>query len=109
MMLDKGSYYLLNNQGDLLKLRAPYVSEDSLKTLGNPTSTVQASLPELLPNSCQSVAKMPQDPESTRVIEMFRNGTDITEITKTVYGVKTGRAYTEGLAKANSVIRQHLA
>lgn len=109
MMLDKGSYYLLNNQGDLLKLRAPYVSGDDLKTLGEPTSTVLPALQANLQADFKTLSRPALDPEKARVMEMFRSGTDVPEIVRTVYGVKGGKTYQDRSKEVNDLLRTHLA
>lgn len=83
MSLETGSYYLLDNHGDVTKLRVP--------------------------NHCQTTAKpLPTDPHKARIIEMFRAGSDVTDIVKTVYGAKNGRAYTDALSSVNAILRSSL-
>jgi hypothetical protein len=49
------------------------------------------------------------DPESARIVALFLQGLGIPEITREVFGVSTGRAYTEARARVEQILRAALA
>jgi predicted glycosyltransferase len=85
------------------------VSSADLKALGAPTSTVLPAPHAHLQNGSTAPLAHVLAPEQARVIELFKGGADVTEIVKTVYGVKGGKAYQDRSSEVNSLLRQHLA
>jgi len=122
--LDQGQFYLLNTTGDLQKLRAPYVSQNDLSgiALSLDTSTSQqrpkhvqtTSTDEQMlinPLGFGSDTETPTETltaEEASILQMFRAGKSISEITRELSGAKSGRKYSNYLDKVNTILRKEL-
>lgn len=120
MTLSPGQFYLLDNHGELQKLSAPYVSKDDLASLKLPSTSMEVirkpqgnqgnqetshTKPVLVDSSKVTSLPTVLSPENARLLSLFKQGKDLSEIVKEVYGVKSGRAYQEKLKHVNEVLR----
>ena len=114
LSLNAGQYYLLDTFGEITKLQAPYISPQDLANLVLPNtvqSTSQTPITITRPQqsgSIQEVGKTNLDPEEARILQLFLDGMSISEITKQISGVKSGRKYSDTLKRINDTVRQKL-
>ena len=115
MTLNAGQYYLLDTLGEITKLQAPYISPQDLANLVLPNTSQTTSKPLITittpqpSGSTQEVGKTPNlEPEEARILQLFLDGLSISEITKQVSGVKSGRKYSDTLKRINDTVRQQL-
>ena len=112
LSLNAGQYYLLDTFGELTKLQAPYISPQDLANLVLPNTvqtTSQTPITITRPQQSGSTAEVGKtnlDPEEARILQLFLDGLSISEITRQVSGVKSGRKYSDTLKQINDTVRQ---
>lgn len=103
MQLETGSYYLLNVLGELQKLSAPYVSNDDLIQLSKTIDIAPAPHLSSSPNDAPQ-----QTAEHAAIIQKFKTGSSIAEISRELSGSKSGSKYIKALNQINDVLRIEL-
>ncbi len=103
LSLPSGSYYLLDTLGELQKLSAPYVSNDDLIQLSKTIDIAPAPHLSSSPNDAPQ-----QTAEHAAIIQKFKSGNSIAEISRELSGSKSGAKYIKALNQINDVLRIEL-
>lgn len=120
--LQPGRAYLLTTRGELRRVAIPQMVESDVVKVAGLLSDQAPTMPRIGPretngkphgNQPESNGSAPGSTivlsaESARILALFQEGGDIPSIVKDVYGVASGRTYTERSKDVQAVIRQAL-